>query len=180
MKELLRVTKALADENRLRLLVALQEGELCVCQLTELLELDGEERVLEIGTGSGYQAAVLAEVAHEVYTVEIVPELAEKARGTLGVLGYSNVFFRVADGYDGWPDQAPFDAIIVTCAAGHLPPPLWEQLRPGGRIVIPIGGPFEVQRLVVVSKNEDGSRRSRTVMPVRFVPMTGEVGEAEP
>ena len=145
-----------------------------VAMMTELLELDENTRVLEIGTGSGYQAAVLAQLTPHVYTVEIVEPLAERARRTLTAQGYDSVHTRYADGYLGWPEHAPFDVIIVTCAAGHLPLPLWEQLAPGGRIVIPIGGPYEVQRLVVLTKRPDGTRRSRTVMPVRFVPMTGK------
>ncbi len=145
-----------------------------VAMMTELLELDENTRVLEIGTGSGYQAAVLAQLTPHVYTVEIVQPLAERARLTLAAQGYDSVRTRHADGYLGWPRHGPFDVIIVTCAAGHLPPPLWEQLAPGGRIVIPSGGPYEVQRLIVVTKQTAGTRRSRTVMPVRFVPMTGK------
>jgi len=145
-----------------------------VAIMTELLDLDPTSRVLEIGTGSGYQAAVLAQPTPHVYTIEIVQPLAQRARSTLKQQGYDDVHCRTGDGYHGWPEHAPFDVIIVTCAAGHLPPPLWEQLAPGGRIVIPIGGVYEVQRLVVLTKQTDGSRRSRTVMPVRFVPMTGE------
>jgi len=145
-----------------------------VAMMTELLEIDENTRVLEIGTGSGYQAAVLAQLTPHVYTVEILDPLAERARRTLTAQGYLSVRTRHADGYLGWPRHGPFDVIIVTCAAGHLPPPLWEQLAPGGRIVIPIGGPYEVQRLIVVTKQADGTRRSRTVMNVRFVPMTGK------
>ncbi len=145
-----------------------------VAIMTELLDLDRTKRVLEIGTGSGYQAAVLAQLTPHVYTIEIVQPLAERAGSTLKAQGYDDVHRRTGDGYHGWSEHAPFDVIIVTCAAGHVPPPLWEQLAPGGRIVIPIGGRYEVQRLVVVTKQSDGTRRSRTVMPVRFVPMTGE------
>ncbi len=145
-----------------------------VAMMTELLELDENTRVLEIGTGSGYQAAVLAQLTPHVYTIEVVEPLAERSRRTLAAQGYDSVSTRHADGYSGWPEYAPFDVIIVTCAAGHLPLPLWAQLKPGGRIVIPIGGPYEVQRLVVFTKQPDGTRRSRTVIPVRFVPMTGE------
>jgi protein-L-isoaspartate(D-aspartate) O-methyltransferase len=145
-----------------------------VAIMTELLDLDRTKRVLEIGTGSGYQAAVLAQLTPHVYTIEIVEPLAQRARSALKAQGCDDVNFRTGDGYHGWPEHAPFDVIIVTCAAGHLPPPLWEQLAPGGRIVIPIGGVYEVQRLVVLTKQPDGTRRSRTVMPVRFVPMTGE------
>ncbi len=143
-----------------------------VALMTELLELSPESKVLEIGTGSGYQAAVLAHLTPYVYSVEIIEPLAERAAETLRAQGYTEVKTRRADGYFGWPEHAPYDAIIVTCAAGHLPPPLWEQLKPGGRIVIPIGGQYEVQRLVVVTKTQEGKRNSRTVLPVRFVPMT--------
>ncbi len=144
-----------------------------VARMTELADLEAGERVLEIGTGSGYQAAVLAEVGAEVYTVEIVPELAEKARETLGVLGYRNLRFRLGDGYDGWPDEAPFDAILVTAAPGEVPPPLVEQLAPGGRLVIPVGEQW--QELLVLEKDAaDGTVTRRSVRPVRFVPMTGQ------
>ncbi len=143
-----------------------------VALMTELLELTPESRVLEIGTGSAYQAAVLAQCTPYVYTIEIIEPLAERAETVLRSQGYDTVATRQADGYHGWPEAAPFDGIIVTCASGHLPPPLWEQLKPGGRIVIPIGGPYELQRLIVMTKNQDGTRRSRTVISVRFVPMT--------
>lgn len=142
--------------------------------MTELLELTPKSKVLEIGTGSGYQAAILAHLTPHVYTVEIIETLANRAKETLQQQGYDEVHCLRADGYHGWADEAPFDAIIVTCAAGHLPPPLWEQLNPGGRIVIPIGGPYEVQRLVIVTKQEDGSRKSRSISGVRFVPLTRE------
>ena len=145
-----------------------------VALMTELLSLTPTSRVLEIGTGSGYQAAVLAQLTPEVYSIEIIKPLADRARQTLREQGYQSVHLRRADGYYGWKEQAPFDAIIVTCAAGHLPPPLWEQLKPNGRIVIPIGGPHEVQRLVLITKTEDGKRRSHTVTYVRFVPLTRE------
>lgn len=143
-----------------------------VALMTECLELTPQSKVLEIGTGSGYQAAVLAHLTPHVYTVEIIKPLADRAQNTLTEQGYTQVECLNADGYFGWKDKAPFDGIIVTCAAGHLPPPLWEQLKPGGKIVIPIGGPKEVQRLVVMEKTEDGQRRSRTVTYVRFVPLT--------
>jgi protein-L-isoaspartate(D-aspartate) O-methyltransferase len=145
-----------------------------VALMTDLLELTPDEKVLEIGTGSGYQAAVLAHLTPHVYTIEIIKPLAERAEKTLREQRYTNVHCRRADGYHGWKEEAPFDAIIVTCAAGHLPPPLWEQLKPGGRMVIPIGGQYEVQRLVVMTKLEDGSRRSETILSVRFVPLTRE------
>lgn len=145
-----------------------------VALMTELLDLTPDSKVLEIGTGSGYQAAVLAHLTPHVYTMEIIKPLAERAARTLREQGYTEVHTRRADGYFGWEDEAPFDAIIVTCAAGHLPPPLWQQLKTGGRIVIPIGGPHEVQRLIVVTKQPDGKRRSKTVTAVRFVPLTRE------
>jgi protein-L-isoaspartate(D-aspartate) O-methyltransferase len=145
-----------------------------VALMTELLEIKKGERVLEIGTGSGYQAAVLAHMTGEVYTIEIIRQLHHRTATTLKEQGYDDVRCRRADGYFGWEEHGPFDAIIVTCAAGHLPPPLWQQLAPGGRIVIPIGGPYQTQRLVVVTKQHDGTRRSQTVLEVRFVPMTGE------
>ncbi len=145
-----------------------------VALMSELLEIDEDDKVLEIGTGSGYQAAVLAHLTPNVYTVEIIEPLAERAEKALRSQRYDSVRCRRADGYDGWAEHGPFDAVIVTCAAGHLPPPLWEQLAPGGRIVIPVGGPYDVQRLIVVNKEPDGSRRSRTITQVRFVPMTRE------
>ena len=146
-----------------------------VAYMTELLEIDPASKVLEIGTGSGYQAAVLAHITPHVYTMEIIELLLDRARGLLAEEGYDTVQTRHGDGYYGWPEAGPYDAIIVTCAAGHLPPLLWSQLKPGGRIVIPIGEMTGVQRLVVVRKTSDGERTSRTVMPVRFVPMTGRV-----
>jgi protein-L-isoaspartate(D-aspartate) O-methyltransferase len=129
--------------------------------------------VLEVGTGSGYQAAVLAPLAARVFTIEIVPELAERARDRLEELAYVNVHVRAGDGYYGWQEEAPFDGIVVTAAASHIPPPLIRQLRPGGRMVIPVGGPFFVQQLMLVEKGEDGRVTSRQILPVRFVPLTG-------
>ncbi len=117
---------------------------------------------------------MLGQLTPHVYTIEIIEPLGRRAEKTLRDQVYTNVKCRRTDGYYGWPEEAPFDAIIVTCAAGHLPPPLWEQLKPGGRIVIPIGGPYETQRLVLMTKQPDGKRRSKTVLGVRFVPMTGE------
>ena len=143
-----------------------------VAYMTDVLALDASSKVLEIGTGSGYQAAVLAHLTPHVYTIEIIEPLHENARKALEQEGYENVECRFADGYNGWKEKGPFDAIIVTCAAGHIPPPLWEQLAPGGRMVIPIGGPYEVQRLVLATKTEDGKRRTRTLTSVRFVPLT--------
>ena len=143
-----------------------------VALMTDLLELSPQSKVLEIGTGSAYQAAVLAQLTPHVYTIEIIEALADRAKQVLKQEEYDEVHTRHADGYNGWEEEAPFDAIIVTCASGHLPPPLWDQLKPGGRIVIPIGGIYELQRLVVLTKQKDGSRRSRTIISVRFVPMT--------
>ncbi len=152
-----------------------------VALMTELLGPPAPgAKVLEIGTGSGYQAAVLAELGARVFTIEIVEALARSAERALRAAGYGAVRVRCADGYYGWPEEAPFDGIIVTCAAGHLPPPLWEQLAPGGRIVIPIGGPYEVQRLVVIEKDREGRRASRSVTAVRFVPMVGAATAAPP
>ena len=146
-----------------------------VALMTELLEVKEGDRVLEIGTGSGYQAAVLNELTPYVYTIEIIEPLFRQATERFQKLGYRTIQTRLGDGYDGWPEHAPFDGIIVTCAAGHVPPPLWDQLKPGGRMVIPIGGVYETQRLVVLTKQKDGTRRSRNVLPVRFVPMTGKI-----
>jgi len=147
-----------------------------VAVMTELLELDGSEKVLEIGTGSGYQAAVLSMLAREVYSIEIVPELARRAAADLARLGYANVHVRHGDGYRGWPEEAPFDAIIVTAAPGHVPEPLVEQLAIGGRMVLPVGDVS--QDLVLVTRSEDGVRQER-LLGVRFVPMTGEAERRE-
>ena len=147
-----------------------------VALMTDLLELRTGDRVLEVGTGSGYQAAVLAELVAHVATVEIIAPLGLAARTRLAELGYDNVAVHVADGYYGLPEQAPFDAIIVTAAATHIPPPLIRQLRPGRRMVIPVGGVFMVQQLMVVDKGMDGKVRTRQILPVRFVPLTGGPG----
>ncbi|HEY6000438.1 MAG TPA: protein-L-isoaspartate(D-aspartate) O-methyltransferase [bacterium] len=142
-----------------------------VALMTELLALRGGERVLEVGTGSGYQAAVLAELAGEVYSIEILAPLAQRAAATLAGLGYGRVRVRTGDGYLGWPEAAPFDAIVVTAAPDHVPQPLIDQLKIGGRLVLPVGSYY--QELVVCTKTEAGLQR-RSVVPVRFVPMTGE------
>jgi protein-L-isoaspartate(D-aspartate) O-methyltransferase len=139
--------------------------------MTQALELRGKERVLEVGTGSGYQAAVLAEIIPEVYTIEILPELMEQAKSVLDKLGYRNIHFRVGDGYEGWPEYAPFDRIIVTAAPEDVPQPLIDQLKEGGRLVIPVGSMD--QNLLVVQKGKLGVTRHSTIA-VRFVPMTGK------
>jgi protein-L-isoaspartate(D-aspartate) O-methyltransferase len=143
-----------------------------VAFMTEALGLQGGETVLEVGTGSGYQAAVLAEIATRVYTIEIVAPLAREARARLGGLGYRNVEVRAGDGYQGWPEKAPFDAIMVTAAAPRVPQPLKDQLKDGGRLVLPVGE--EYQELVLLTRRGD-RYEERRLLPVRFVPMTGAV-----
>ncbi|MCZ7564152.1 MAG: hypothetical protein M5U08_10480 [Burkholderiales bacterium] len=128
--------------------------------------------VLEIGTGSGYQAAVLAELVQQVYTIEIVEPVGKQGAANLKAAGYANVTARVGDGYLGWPEAAPFDGILVTAAAPDVPPALVEQLTPGGRLVIPVGGRYDVQDLLVIVKNADGTTTRRSTIPVRFVPLT--------
>lgn len=150
-----------------------------VAFMTEALKLKGNSKVLEIGTGSGYQAAVCAEIAREVYTIEIIKALAKSAKERLKKLGYPNVFVRAGDGFFGWPEKGPFDAIIGTAAAGRVPPPLIEQLKPGGLMILPVEGAFGFQHLVVISKDKKGKITQKKVMPVRFVPMTGEVTKPE-
>lgn len=150
-----------------------------VAFMTEALKLKPNSKVLEIGTGSGYQAAVCAEIAQQVYTIEIVEGLAKSAKKCLKELGYQNVFVRFGDGFFGWPEKAPFDAIIGTAAAGHIPEPLLEQLKPGGRMILPVEGSLGFQYLVVITKDDKGNFRKKNVMPVRFVPMTGEVMRTE-
>ena len=145
--------------------------------MTELLELNSTSKVLEIGTGSGYQAAVAAELANAVYSIEIIEELGEDTERRLKELGYANVHTKIADGYDGWPEHAPFDAIIVTAASSHIPPPLIKQLKPGGRLVIPLGSPWRAQQLVLLTKQEDGTIKSQGLMAVQFVPMLGKAQE---
>ena len=145
-----------------------------VALMSDLLEAEAGDVVLEIGTGSGYQAAVLAEMGVRVYSVEIVPPLAESAKRRLARLGYEGVALRLGDGYHGWREHAPYDAIIVTAAPVQVPPPLVGQLRPGGRMVIPVGPRFGVQRLLLIEKAPDGTVSTRQVLPVRFVPLTGQ------
>ena len=144
-----------------------------VALMTHLLGLSLHDRVLEIGTGSGYQAAVLAELVERVHTIEIVPPLARQVTERLPRLGYGNVEVRLGDGYHGWPEAGPFDAIIVTAAASHVPPPLVDQLAPEGVLVIPVGEHFSVQMLLLVRKRADGEVSVRQILPVRFVPLTG-------
>jgi protein-L-isoaspartate(D-aspartate) O-methyltransferase len=143
-----------------------------VALMTDLLDPALGDRVLEVGTGSGYQAAVLAPLVERVCTIEIIPALGATAAERLGRPETANVRTRVGDGYYGWPDCGPFDGIVVTAAASHVPPPLIEQLKPGGRMVIPVGGPFAVQQLLLVYKTTDGAVGTRQLLPVRFVPFT--------
>ena len=143
-----------------------------VALMTELLDPGPGHTVLEVGTGSGYQAAVLAEIVATVYTIEIVEALGRKAAATLSALGYRNVTTRIGDGYNGWKEHAPFDGILVTAAPTEVPQPLIDQLKPGGRLVIPVGGRFDVQDLMVIEKKDDGSTTTRRTIPVRFVPLT--------
>lgn len=142
--------------------------------MSEQLDIEPGERVLEVGTGSGYQAAILAQMTTNVYTIEIVPELARAAGKTFERLGYDRIALREGDGYFGWPEAAPFDAIVVTAAAEHVPPPLVEQLKRGGTMCIPVGARFGVQYLLLVEKDEAGKVTTRNLMPVRFVPLTRE------
>lgn len=141
-----------------------------VARMTDLLNLENDDRVLEIGTGSGYQAAILAEITKEVYTIEIIEELHRRSENTLKALNYQNIVTRHGDGYYGWKSKEPFDAIIVTAAPSHIPPPLVEQLSPGGRMVIPVGHPLRTQRLMLLEKQPDGTVTKRSISRVRFVP----------
>lgn len=143
-----------------------------VALMTDLLNIDKDDVVLEVGTGSGYQAAVLSPLVKQVYSVEIIEPLARQATARLSSLGYRNVTTRHADGYNGWKEAGPFDAIIVTAAATHIPPPLIQQLKPRGRMIIPVGGPFATQSLMLVEKTANGKVRTRSVLPVTFVPLT--------
>ncbi len=145
-----------------------------VAIMTDLLDLKASDSVLEIGTGSGYQAAVLAEIVKEVYTIEVISELGVSAAKRLKKLGYKNINTRIGDGYYGWEAHAPYDAIIVTAAAGNIPPPLLKQLKPGGKMIIPVRSFFQIQHLILVSKDEKGAITTRQVLPVRFVPLTGK------
>ncbi len=145
-----------------------------VAVMTDLLKTTPQSRVLEIGTGSGYQAAILAEMVEQVYSIEIIRPLGEQAGERLGRLGYNNIRIRIGDGYYGWEEHAPFDAIVVTAAASHIPPPLIKQLRSGGRMVIPVGSRFMTQELLLVEKTAENKFTTRQILPVRFVPLTGE------
>ena len=145
-----------------------------VALMTDLLELEAGDVVLEIGTGSGYQAAILSRLVSQVYSIEIIPELALSASERLQRLGFENVEVKNADGYHGWKQHAPFDAIIVTAASSHIPPPLVSQLKPGGILMIPVGPAFQVQQLSLVRKDLKGGLTTHQVLPVRFVPFTGE------
>ncbi|NIP13551.1 MAG: protein-L-isoaspartate(D-aspartate) O-methyltransferase [Pseudomonadales bacterium] len=145
-----------------------------VALMTDFVEPQAAHRVLEIGTGSGYQAAVLAGLVAEVYTVEIIPDLARTATQRLARLGYDNVFVHVGDGFYGWPDKGPFDSIVVTAVAPEIPPPLLEQLSPGGRMILPVGEVNGGQNLVLVTKDDEGDITTRDVLPVMFVPLTGD------
>jgi protein-L-isoaspartate(D-aspartate) O-methyltransferase len=146
-----------------------------VALMTELLELEEGDKVLEIGTGSGYQAAVLSHITSEVFTIEIVEGLAEDAKKVLQKQGYTNIHVKIGDGFKGWPEHAPFDAIIVTCSPSDIPAPLKNQLKEGGRMVIPVGGKF-IQELVLVKK-ENGELKKQEISSVRFVPMLNEDGQ---
>ncbi len=145
-----------------------------VALMTDLAAVEPGDTVLEVGTGSGYQAAVMASLAKAVYTIEIVEPLGLQATQRLKTLGYTNVQVRVGDGYHGWKEHAPYDAILVTAAASHIPPPLIGQLKPGGRMVIPVGAAFLVQQLMLVEKQLDGTVTTRQILPVAFVPLTGK------
>lgn len=145
-----------------------------VAIMTDLLQLKPTDRVLEIGTGSGYQAAVLAKLVDTVYSIEIVEALFERSTHDLKRLGFDNVITRSGDGYFGWPEQAPFDRIIVTAANSHIPPSLLKQLKPRGRMIIPVGGQFMIQHLVLVIKDAENNITTQQLLPVRFVPLTGQ------
>jgi len=148
-----------------------------VALMTDMLELEADDIVLEIGTGSGYQTAVLSQLCKQVYTIEYLPALADAAKVRLQRLGYANIECRTGNGYDGWPEHAPYDGIIVTAAASHIPRPLVEQLKPGGHLVIPVGRAHMYQELAVVNKDENGEISVKDVLGVAFVPLQGERDE---
>lgn len=145
-----------------------------VALMSDLIKPQADDVVLELGTGSGYQAAMLAELTGQVYSIEIIEALGSQAAARLSRLGYDNVTTRIGDGYYGWEEHAPFDAIVVTAAASHVPPPLVAQLKPGGRMVIPVGSRFLTQQLVLIEKDPGGQLITRQILPVKFVPLTGE------
>jgi protein-L-isoaspartate(D-aspartate) O-methyltransferase len=147
--------------------------------MTQMLDLSPGDKVLEIGTGSGYQAAVLSEITPEVYSIEIIRTLGEQAAERFEELEYETIQTKIDDGYYGWKEHAPFDAIIVTAASGHIPPPLIEQLKPEGKMVIPIGGTYQTQTLMEVTRNEEGDIQTERKLPVRFVPLTGAAQNRE-
>jgi len=147
---------------------------LIVALMTDLLDPQPADIMLEVGTGSGYQAAVLSGLVDQLYSIEIVEELADSAAAVLANLGYDNVTVRAGDGYAGWPEHAPFDGIIVTAAADKIPPPLLQQLKPGGKLVIPVGAEHGYQELLLVEVDESGEISKRSILPVRFVPLTGD------
>ena len=145
-----------------------------VAIMTDLLDIEPGQRILEVGTGSGYQAAVLAEIGTRVWSIEIIPELGNQAKARLHRLGYDKIEVRLGDGYYGWPEHAAFDAIIVTAAASHIPPPLLQQLKPGGKMIIPVGSLFSARQWILITRGENDEFITRQVLPVRFVPLTGE------
>lgn len=145
-----------------------------VAIMTDLLTVKPDSKVLEIGTGSGYQAAIMAELANQVFSIEIIKPLGELAADRLKRLGYNKIKTKIGDGYYGWEEHAPFDAIIVTAAASHVPPPLIKQLKIGGRMIIPVGSQFMAQELLLIDKEEGGKIITRQILPVRFVPLTGK------
>jgi protein-L-isoaspartate(D-aspartate) O-methyltransferase len=145
-----------------------------VAFMTQAIDPQPRQRVLEIGTGSGYQAAVLAELVGDVYTIELIPDLAKQAAARLKKLGYRNIHAKTGDGYQGWPEKAPFDAIVVSCGAQHVPEPLFKQLKRGGKMVIPVGEAGKGQWLRIITKREDGTQLSRDLIPVQFVPLRRE------
>jgi len=145
-----------------------------VAIMTDLLKLSAHDKVLEIGTGSGYQAAILAKLVDQVYSIEIIEPLGLRTARLFKQLDYKNITTKIGDGYYGWEEHAPFDAIIVTAAASHIPHPLIEQLKPGGLMMIPVGSNFITQQLLLVTKTKDGHITTRQILPVRFVPLTGD------
>ena len=145
-----------------------------VAIMTDILNPHPEHKILEIGTGSGYQAAILSRLVKKVYTIEIIEALGKRARRDLGKLGYDNIQVRIGDGYYGWEQYAPYDGIVVTAAASHIPPPLIQQLKPGGRMIIPVGSRFLTQQLLLVIKDKESKVTTRQILPVRFVPLTGK------